>query len=182
MTSPHEPRPVDLHGRQLHAAVAHRRLRARYRAVGGAGLRSDGRRLLRRVQAAQLVPPPVRRRRLLGRLRAAVRARAAGRWPRRRAGLRAPGACRACCSILVPFSLLHDAGHAGRDLACWRPACATSRSSPWPSSFGRITFPYLVFISLASLYGGVLNSIDRFADVAFTPILLNLALIGSCWA
>src|SRR5689334_4726128 len=45
--------------------------------------------------------------------------------------------------------------------------------------FGRITFPYLLFISLASLYGGVLNSIDRFAHVAATPILLNLAMIGT---
>jgi len=45
-------------------------------------------------------------------------------------------------------------------------------------SYGRITFPYLVFISLASLYGGVLNSIDRFAEVAFTPVLLNITLIG----
>jgi putative peptidoglycan lipid II flippase len=45
-------------------------------------------------------------------------------------------------------------------------------------TFGRITFPYLVFISLASLYGGVLNSIDRFAEVAFTPVLLNVTLIG----
>jgi putative peptidoglycan lipid II flippase len=45
--------------------------------------------------------------------------------------------------------------------------------------FGRIAFPYLLFISLASLYGGVLNSIDRFAHVAATPVLLNLALIGS---
>src|SRR5918999_4949467 len=45
--------------------------------------------------------------------------------------------------------------------------------------FGRITFPYLLFISLASVYGGVLNSIDRFAHVAATPILLNLALIGA---
>jgi len=45
--------------------------------------------------------------------------------------------------------------------------------------FGRITFPYLLFISLASLYGGVLNSIDRFAHVAATPILLNLTLIGA---
>ncbi len=35
--------------------------------------------------------------------------------------------------------------------------------------FGRIAFPYLLFISLASLYGGVLNSIDRFAHVAATP-------------
>ncbi len=45
--------------------------------------------------------------------------------------------------------------------------------------FGRITFPYLLFISLTSLYGGVLNSIDRFAHVAATPIILNLALIGA---
>ena len=45
-------------------------------------------------------------------------------------------------------------------------------------TYGRITFPYLVFISLASLYGGVLNSIDRFAEVAFTPVLLNITLIG----
>jgi putative peptidoglycan lipid II flippase len=45
--------------------------------------------------------------------------------------------------------------------------------------FGRIAFPYLLFISLASLYGGVLNSIDRFAHVAATPILLNVALIGA---
>ena len=36
--------------------------------------------------------------------------------------------------------------------------------------FSRIAFPYLIFISLASLYGGVLNGIDRFAEVAFTPV------------
>jgi putative peptidoglycan lipid II flippase len=45
-------------------------------------------------------------------------------------------------------------------------------------TYGRITFPYLVFISLASLYGGVLNSIERFAEVAFTPVLLNVTMIG----
>jgi putative peptidoglycan lipid II flippase len=45
--------------------------------------------------------------------------------------------------------------------------------------FGRIAFPYLLFISLASLYGGVLNSIDHFAHVAATPILLNLTLIAA---
>jgi putative peptidoglycan lipid II flippase len=45
--------------------------------------------------------------------------------------------------------------------------------------FGRIGFPYLLFISLVSLYGGVLNSIDRFAHVAATPVLFNLALIGA---
>lgn len=43
----------------------------------------------------------------------------------------------------------------------------------------RITFPYLLFISLVSLMGGVLNSVGRFAAVAATPILLNLSLIAA---
>jgi putative peptidoglycan lipid II flippase len=42
----------------------------------------------------------------------------------------------------------------------------------------RIMFPYLVFISLTALQGGVLNSLERFAATAFTPVLLNLFLIG----
>ncbi len=46
----------------------------------------------------------------------------------------------------------------------------------------RITFPYLLFISLVSLLGGVLNSLERFAAVASTPIILNLTLIGSLFA
>lgn len=43
----------------------------------------------------------------------------------------------------------------------------------------RITFPYLVLISLATLFSGILNSVSRFAVAAATPILLNLALIGA---
>ncbi len=42
----------------------------------------------------------------------------------------------------------------------------------------RITFPYLVFVSLVSLMGGVLNSLGRFAAQAAAPILLNVALVG----
>lgn len=41
----------------------------------------------------------------------------------------------------------------------------------------RITFSYLIFISLVSLLGGILNSFDKFAAVAATPILMNLCLI-----
>ncbi len=44
--------------------------------------------------------------------------------------------------------------------------------------FGRITFPYLLFISLVSLQGGVLHSLARFGAVAAPPLLLNLCLIG----
>lgn len=41
----------------------------------------------------------------------------------------------------------------------------------------RITFPYLIFISLVALYGGVLNSLERFAAFAAAPILLNVTMI-----
>ena len=42
----------------------------------------------------------------------------------------------------------------------------------------RWTFPYLLFISLTGLAGGVLNTYRRFTAPAFTPVLLNLVLIG----
>lgn len=43
----------------------------------------------------------------------------------------------------------------------------------------RITFPYLLCISLVSLMAGMLNSLNHFAAAAAAPILLNLCLIGS---
>jgi len=43
----------------------------------------------------------------------------------------------------------------------------------------RITFPYLLLISLTGLAGAILNSYDRFAVPAFTPVLLNLSLIAA---
>lgn len=43
----------------------------------------------------------------------------------------------------------------------------------------RITFPYLLFISLTALQGGLLNAVERFAAAAATPILLNLSLISA---
>ncbi|SFR86315.1 putative peptidoglycan lipid II flippase [Marinobacter daqiaonensis] len=43
----------------------------------------------------------------------------------------------------------------------------------------RITFPYLLLISLTAFAGGILNSYDRFAVPAFTPVLLNLTLISA---
>jgi putative peptidoglycan lipid II flippase len=42
----------------------------------------------------------------------------------------------------------------------------------------RITFPYLLFISLVALAGSILNSFGRFAVPAFTPVFLNVVLIG----
>ena len=41
----------------------------------------------------------------------------------------------------------------------------------------RITFPYLLLISLVSLFSGILNSIARFTAAAFAPALLNVAML-----
>jgi putative peptidoglycan lipid II flippase len=43
----------------------------------------------------------------------------------------------------------------------------------------RITFPYLFFICLASFFSAILNSHNKFAIAAATPIILNIILIGS---
>ena len=79
--------------------------------------------------------------------------------------------------ILVPFTLLAlfampfviyglapgFVGDAGRhDLAV---------------EMSRITFPYLLLMSLTALMGGVLNALDRFAPFAAAPIFFNLCLI-----
>lgn len=41
----------------------------------------------------------------------------------------------------------------------------------------RITFPYLLLITLVTLYGGILNSLHRFATAAAAPILLNISIV-----
>ncbi len=43
----------------------------------------------------------------------------------------------------------------------------------------RIMFPYVLFVSLVSLAGGVMNVHRRFAIPAFTPVLLNVAIIAA---
>ncbi len=43
----------------------------------------------------------------------------------------------------------------------------------------RITFPYLTFMALIALLGGMLNTLQRFAATAAAPILLNIVLISA---
>jgi len=46
----------------------------------------------------------------------------------------------------------------------------------------RLTFPFLLFVSLTALAGGALNSFHRFAMPALTPVILNLCMIaGALW-
>ena len=45
--------------------------------------------------------------------------------------------------------------------------------------FTRITFPFLLFVSLSSFFSGILNSNNKFAAAAAAPIILNIVLIIS---
>jgi len=45
--------------------------------------------------------------------------------------------------------------------------------------YGRIAFPYILFIALAALLSGVLNATGRFTAAAAAPVLLNVLFIGS---
>ncbi len=42
----------------------------------------------------------------------------------------------------------------------------------------RITFPFLLFVSLSSFFGAILNSHNKFAAASAAPIILNIVLIG----
>jgi putative peptidoglycan lipid II flippase len=64
-------------------------------------------------------------------------------------------------SLLAP-GFTHDAGQ--RDLAI---------------ELTRITFPYLLLITLVTLYGGMLNVMHRFASAAAASIFLNLAMMAT---
>ncbi|MDV5823629.1 murein biosynthesis integral membrane protein MurJ [Sphingobium naphthae] len=69
----------------------------------------------------------------------------------------------------------------------WLLSGGFSRQNPTPDQFAyavtlsRITIPYLALISLASLLGGILNSLDKFWVNAAAPILLNVAMIAGLW-
>lgn len=53
------------------------------------------------------------------------------------------------------------------------------RTTDTSIALARIAFPYLALISVMTLFGAMLNSISRFAAVAFAPVLLNLCMIGA---
>jgi putative peptidoglycan lipid II flippase len=56
---------------------------------------------------------------------------------------------------------------------------ATPERFEFAVTLSRITFPYILFISLASLFSGILNSMGKFATPAGTPIILNLTMIAA---
>jgi putative peptidoglycan lipid II flippase len=68
--------------------------------------------------------------------------------------------------IIMPLFVLAISGYQGEKLEL-------------ATFLTRITFPYLLLISLVSLYAGILNSLTRFTAAAFAPVLLNVAMLAA---
>ena len=79
--------------------------------------------------------------------------------------------------------LLCVAGVVGAPLMVWahgqRPASRTPQSFDAAVVMTRWMFPYIGFMSLVALAGGILNTWRKFAVPAAAPVLLNVALILS---
>ena len=80
--------------------------------------------------------------------------------------------------ILTLFTVAGIVG-AGWVLMVFAPGFADDARAAIATDMLRLTFPYLLLISLVALAGGVLNTFGRFGVPAFTPVWLNLSLIGA---
>ena len=130
------------------------------------------------VPAAEHPAPAVRRRRLLAGVRADPRRIPAAA---RRGG--DASARRAVGTLLALVPARRDGPRRARRAVARLPACRRFAQTPGKveltAELIRIVFPYILFVSLVSLAGGVLNVYRRFAIPAFTPVLLNLSIIGA---
>jgi putative peptidoglycan lipid II flippase len=82
------------------------------------------------------------------------------------------------------LSVITVIGCIGAPLLVWAFASgfhADADKAALSASLLRWTFPYLMFISLTSMAGGVLNAYGNFAIPAFTPVILNVCMIASAF-
>ena len=94
---------------------------------------------------------------------------------------------RAAGTLGVILSVLAAVGAIAAPLfiTIFAPGFATAATGSEADRFAlaaamlRWTFPYLLFVSLAALAGGVLNTYQRFVAAAFSPVLLNVVLIAA---
>jgi len=79
--------------------------------------------------------------------------------------------------VLLPFTLICIIG---MPLIMWAIAPGFGEGTmryDLAVAFSRVTFPYLLLMSVTALLGGVLNAHDRFAPFAAAPIFFNLTMV-----
>lgn len=84
---------------------------------------------------------------------------------------------RVATVLFWAVSMMTVAGVIGANVFLWVMTWGHAQSAD-AVLMTRIMFPYILFMSLAALSGGILNTWKNFQTPAFTPVLLNLILIG----
>lgn len=81
-------------------------------------------------------------------------------------------------SVLILFSIL---GTIAMPWLVWLMASGFAGDARFDLAvlFGRISFSYILFISLVALLSGVLNAFGRFTEASFVPVLMNLIFIAA---
>ena len=82
-------------------------------------------------------------------------------------------------SVLVPFTVFAQLAMPWLMVVIAPGFLAAPETFALAIELTRITFPYLMFMALVALLGGVLNSLERFAAAAAAPIVLNIILIAA---
>lgn len=96
-----------------------------------------------------------------------------------------PGAARrfaeealaALLAALLLLTLLAEAAMPWLVLAMAGGFAAEPEKFALTTALGRIMFPYILLISLAALFSGLLNALGRFAAAAAAPLILNVVLV-----
>ena len=84
----------------------------------------------------------------------------------------------ALTGVLILFSLV---GTLLMPWLVWAMAAGFAGDERYPLAvlYGRITFVYILFISLVALLSGVLNAFGRFAEASIVPVLMNVMFIAA---
>lgn len=81
------------------------------------------------------------------------------------------------CAVLIPFTIIAIVAMPWVLMLIAPGFAETPDRYQLAVDLSRVTFPYILLMSLTSLLGGVLNSFDRFGPFAAAPVLFNLTLI-----
>ena len=143
-------------------------------ALMGAG---HWRRFCHCVSPAQFVSPSICRRAF----NAAFVPLFSERW--RKKGKRGVGFCRTDIFRFVGrFGSVYTFGgnfHARLVLALAQGFAGDDEKFALAVHYARLSFPYLIFMSLMALFAAMLNAVNRFFAAALAPVLLNLVLIAA---
>ncbi|MDB2523519.1 murein biosynthesis integral membrane protein MurJ [Alphaproteobacteria bacterium] len=87
--------------------------------------------------------------------------------------------CSVLLAALALFTLLAEIFMPALVLALAQGFAGDAEKFDLAVHYARISFPYLIFMSLMALFAAMLNAVNRFLAASLAPVLLNLVLIAA---